>query len=81
MAMKIDKLRPDPRGGTVKMEYKVMSRLQQCPYVCRVSRDGQHDGRHFMIMELLGVNLAQSRSASPAGRFSGEVVKIVGAHA
>jgi hypothetical protein len=80
MAMKLDKLRTDPRGGTIKTEYKVMYRLQSCPHVCRVSRDGygQHDGRHFMIMELLGVNLAQMRSASPSGRFPGEVVKIIG---
>lgn len=80
MAMKIDKSRTDPRGGTIKMEFKVMSRMQQCPHVCRVSRDGcgQHDGRQFLVMELLGVNLAQMRSASPGGRFSGEVVKFIG---
>jgi hypothetical protein len=79
--MKIDKARIDPRGGTIKMEYKVMTRLQQCPQVCRVLRDscGTHEGRWYMIMELLGANLVQMRNSSPQNRFQGEIAKIIGA--
>lgn len=51
-----------------------------CPQVCRLVPEGEgtYGGRSYMIMELLGVNLAQFRHSSPHGRILPELVKKIG---
>ncbi len=61
---------------------QTLKRLQACPHVCRlVGEGGQgvHEGRAFLVMELLGANLAQLRSAAPGSRFDTALVQSIGA--
>ncbi|CAL8462189.1 g1720 [Coccomyxa elongata] len=82
-AVKIDKLldkRKDRRsGGTVKTEIQVLRQLQSCPPVCRLVPEGEgtYEGRFYMIMELLGANLAEIRHSSPQGRIQPQAAKKI----
>ncbi|KAK9906526.1 hypothetical protein WJX75_003368 [Coccomyxa subellipsoidea] len=80
-AVKIDKQdkRKDVRSGTVKAEVKVLRQLQSCPPVCRLVPEGEgtHEGRSYMIMELLGVNLAQFQHSRPQGRIQPDALKSI----
>jgi tau tubulin kinase len=76
LALKVER-RPDVR--TVKQECKVLRHLQGCSKVTRVHDSGSHQNLHFMVMDLLGPNLADARRAEPEGRVAAAAAKVVGA--
>lgn len=63
---------------TVKQECKVLRRLHQCRQVCKVHDSGVHRHRHFIVMDLLGHNLAEVRSMEIGGLASAETAVAVG---
>jgi tau tubulin kinase len=65
---------------TVKQEGQVLQHLSQsCPQVCKVHDSGSYHGRHFIVMDLLGPNLAEARRGEPGGRAQLATAKVVGA--
>ena len=75
-ALKIDRTR-DVR--TVKQELRVLQSLGPCRQVCRVHDSGTMDGRAFLVMDLLGSNLAEVRRYQLGGKATPGVAKVVGA--
>lgn len=65
------------RGGdvkTVKQEHRILKRLQgSCQHVCKVVDMGQYGDQFYMVMELLGQNLAETRRNQPSGMDKGLV--------
>jgi len=72
--MKIDRKR-DVR--TVKQELKVLRQLEGCKYVCSVHGKGDEDGRGYIIMDLLGKNLAEARRHDYGDKMPVPVAKVV----
>ena len=60
---------------------QTLRRLEKCPYVCRLVGEGGtgvHEGRAYLVMELLGASLAQLRAAAPGHRFEPALVQSIG---
>ncbi len=63
---------------------QTLRRLQACPHVVRLAGEGDqgaHEGRTYLVMELLGANLAQLRASAPGARFEPALVQGIGARA
>jgi serine/threonine protein kinase len=63
---------------------QTLRRLQACPHVVRLAGEGDqgaHEGRTYLVMELLGANLAQLRVSAPGARFEPALVQGIGARA
>lgn len=61
---------------------QVLTQLQGCQHVCRLAPDGlgAWEGRSYVLMELLGMNLAEYQRAHPHnGRIHPTEVKRIGA--
>eukprot|EP00242_Pyramimonas_sp_CCMP2087_P005845 CAMPEP_0198218560 /NCGR_PEP_ID=MMETSP1445-20131203/69940_1 /TAXON_ID=36898 /ORGANISM="Pyramimonas sp., Strain CCMP2087" /LENGTH=278 /DNA_ID=CAMNT_0043895643 /DNA_START=356 /DNA_END=1189 /DNA_ORIENTATION=- len=54
----------------LKFETNVLRKLQDCEYVCRLIQSGTHNALPFLVMELLGENLAELRRKQRGNRFS-----------
>lgn len=70
--------RPDAGGGRAA---QTLRRLEKCPYVCRLVGEGGtgvHEGRAYLVMELLGASLAQLRGAAPGHRFEPALAQSIG---
>ena len=74
--MKIEKTR---EVRTVRQELKVLDRLQGCRHLCRLYDNGCEDGRSYFIMQLLGMNLAETLRRDFGGRAPLDVVKVLAA--
>ncbi len=75
-ALKIER-KSDVR--TIQQEYRVLKQLRGGHQLCRPCDSGTHEGRFFMIMQLLGANLAEVRrevAAGTGGRMDLELVKV-----
>lgn len=68
VAVKVE--RSDSKKMVLKLEVVALKRLQACPYVVRYIHSGRQDDFNFLIMELLGENLAELRKRVPRERFS-----------
>lgn len=75
-ALKIDRKR-DVR--TVKRELEHLHRLKYCSQVCNVHGSGTENGRFFIVMDLLGANLAETMRRDFGGHMPVETIKLVGA--
>jgi tau tubulin kinase len=73
-ALKIDRKR-DVR--TVKKELEHLNRLKDCSRVCNVHGSGVENGRFFIVMDLLGANLAETMRREFGGHMPVEAVKSV----
>lgn len=61
---------------------QTLRRLEACGHVCRLVGEGGtgvHEGRAYLVMELLGASLAQLRAAAPGHRFEPALVQSIGA--
>jgi len=66
---------------TVRQEQRVLKRLQACPCVVRLLEQGSHEERGFIVMELLGQNVADKRKASTSdGRWDVRTAAAIGQH-
>ncbi|GAQ87395.1 Serine Threonine protein kinase [Klebsormidium nitens] len=65
VAIKVEK-----EDRVLKWESSVQKRLQDCPYVCRHIIAGEHNGRNYLAMELLGSSLSDLRRGQPEGKLS-----------
>ena len=60
---------------------QVLAQLQECPQVCRLvpGGEGTWEGRSYLLMELLGLNLAMYQRAHPHnGRINPPEAKRIG---
>jgi len=68
VAIKIERV--DSRKQVLKLEVAVLKKLQSCPYVVCFLTCGRYNDFNYLVMELLGENLAELRRRQPNGRFS-----------
>ncbi|KAK9817868.1 hypothetical protein WJX72_003406 [[Myrmecia] bisecta] len=86
-AIKIERYKMK-EGGAAKreisvlrdIELKALVKLQACPQVVRLVKGGlaQHNQHVFIVMERLGLNLADLRRTLPGNRFQPDKVKAYG---
>lgn len=72
------KLERSPHTNSVLGEYKVLRRLRDLAYVPKVMEVGEHRGRYFLVMDLLGRNLHSVRAGFPKGRLEVGRVREIG---
>jgi serine/threonine protein kinase len=72
-ALKIER---DQHVRTVEQELRTVRRLHRCSQTCQVHDSGEHQGRTFFVMDLLGDNLAATRQAMPHGRADLHTAKV-----
>lgn len=78
VALKIDRTL---EVKTVRQEQKVLKRLQACPTVVRLLEQGTHENRGFVVMELLGMNVADARKVNAdKGRWDTSTAAAIGRH-
>jgi len=80
LAIKIEKKK---EKATVRAESKMLKRLQGCTAICKLVDTGTHREHFYMVMELLGLNLAELRREkgsgfAPDGRGPRELMRAVG---
>ena len=73
-ALKVEK-KQDSRMGS---EHRTLKELQGCRQICSVHGHGRHDQRAYLVMDLLGPNLAEARRDA-GGRLEPSSAKLVGA--
>jgi len=67
VAIKVERV--DSQKQVLKLEVAVLKKLQACPWVVPFIACGRHTDYNFLVMELLGENIADLRR-SQQGRFS-----------
>lgn len=72
------KLERSPHTNSVLGEYKVLRRLRDLAHVPKVVELGEHSGRYFLVMDLLGRNLHSVRTSFPKGRLESGRVREIG---
>lgn len=75
------KIERSPEVKTIRQEFKVLKRLQQCPQICKTRGSGVHAGRFYMVLDLLGQNLVEMRRSTYSGRMDLATAKVCSARA
>mmetsp|Transcript_5586 Transcript_5586/g.8230 ORF Transcript_5586/g.8230 Transcript_5586/m.8230 type:complete len:391 (+) Transcript_5586:102-1274(+) len=68
VAVKIEKL--DNKKMVLRLEVIALKKIQSCQQVVRYIHSGRQDDFNFLVMELLGSNIAELRKNMPEQRFS-----------
>lgn len=68
VAVKIEKL--DNKKMVLRLEVIALKKIQHCQQVVRYIHSGRQDDFNFLVMELLGSNIAELRKCMPEQRFS-----------
>lgn len=72
-------MKAERKADVLKLEHKTLTKLHGCRQICRAYGTGKHEDKMYVILELLGVNLADARKATPEQRFSIPDAKIIAA--
>jgi tau tubulin kinase len=67
-------------GCQLKLEVAVLKKVQPSPYACRFVTCGRYGDYNYLVMELLGANLAELRRNVPDGKFSMTTTLKCGIH-
>ena len=76
VAIKLE--RWDVKKAALKMEASILKKMQHSHHVCRFVHFGNSEGFNFLVMEMLGENLAELRRARKDGRFSAATTARLG---